>query len=133
MVHYGYYLGNHGGLIRLPRPPLVSVQSVVYTDPNGVQHTLTANTDYWVDTLGVFGSIRTKRAIETEHNNPSAVVITYTAGYGATADLVPADAKQAIRMLVAHWYQNREATGSNTFDIPLGYDSLVDGLRVISV
>jgi uncharacterized phiE125 gp8 family phage protein len=36
----------------------------------------------------------------------SPVVVTYTAGYGGAAD-VPDAAKQAIKLAVAHWYENR--------------------------
>ena len=38
------------------------------------------------------------------------LVIDYTAGYGAAAD-VPADLKQAVLALVAYWYENRDLRG----------------------
>ena len=36
------------------------------------------------------------------------VEIAFTAGYGATAADVPTPLKQAILLLVAHWFENRE-------------------------
>ena len=36
------------------------------------------------------------------------IEIAFTAGYGATAADVPAPLKQAILLLVAHWFENRE-------------------------
>ncbi|MBX4894914.1 head-tail connector protein [Rhizobium bangladeshense] len=34
-------------------------------------------------------------------------------------ETVPADLKQAALALVAHFYENREATGVNLFEVPL--------------
>ncbi|MFD1744056.1 head-tail connector protein [Rhizobium helianthi] len=38
---------------------------------------------------------------------------------------VPDDLKQAVRALVAHWYENREATGENLFEAPFGVWEIV--------
>lgn len=58
-----------------------------------------------------------------------AVRVTFTAGY-ANAAAVPARAKQAIKMLVGHWYQNRElATDRQTKGVELAYERLIAGLR----
>jgi uncharacterized phiE125 gp8 family phage protein len=102
-----------GADIVLPRAPLVSVQSVVYRDGNGDAVTMTANTDYRVSTSVVPGRIRrpvlatawpTARAID------DAITISFTAG-AATA---PATAKQAILLLVGHWFENRESVVTGT-------------------
>ena len=44
-----------------------------------------------------------------------------------TYDAAPADLKQAILMLAAHWYENREATivGVSSNLVPFGYQDLV--------
>ncbi|MBP2445946.1 head-tail connector protein [Rhizobium leguminosarum] len=34
-------------------------------------------------------------------------------------DTVPADLHQAVLLLLGHWYENREATGSNLFEVPM--------------
>ncbi|MGO7541858.1 head-tail connector protein [Rhizobium ruizarguesonis] len=34
-------------------------------------------------------------------------------------ETVPADLKQAVLALVAHFYENREATGVNLFEVPM--------------
>ena len=59
--------------------------------------------------------------------------IERTLGY-AIADrfpAVPADLKQAILMLAAHWYENREATlvGVTGQTIPLGVRDITDSYR----
>ncbi len=43
-----------------------------------------------------------------------AISITFEAGYGADATDVPADLVQAIRLLVAHFYEHREGAGEAT-------------------
>lgn len=35
-------------------------------------------------------------------------------------DAPPADIKHAILALMAHYYENREATGENVFEVPMG-------------
>lgn len=35
-------------------------------------------------------------------------------------DAPPSDLKQAVLALVGHWYENREATGENLFEAPMG-------------
>lgn len=35
-------------------------------------------------------------------------------------DVMPADIKHVILALMAHWYENREATGENIFEVPMG-------------
>jgi hypothetical protein len=53
------------------------------------------------------------------------LVIDYTAGYGAAAD-VPADLKQAVLALVGYWYENRDLAAAAT---PVGLDRLLAGYR----
>lgn len=44
---------------------------------------------------------------------------------------VPADLKEAVTMLAAHWYENREATlvGVSMVPVPLGFDDLIRSHR----
>lgn len=39
--------------------------------------------------------------------------------------IAPADLKEAVLALVGHWYENREATGSNLFEAPLSVWDIV--------
>jgi uncharacterized phiE125 gp8 family phage protein len=49
----------------------------------------------------------------------NAVVVQFTAGYGDAADDVPQRVKQAMLLLIGHWYEHREAvlTGSISKEI----------------
>lgn len=102
--------------IVVPRPPLQSVTSIEYYDSAGVQQTLAAD-QYQVDTFIEPGEILPAAGTSwpsTKSGLINAVEITYVAGYGASASYVDARVKQVIKLLVAHWYANREAlVGAN--------------------
>lgn len=112
----------------LPYPPEVEVISVVYIDPEGDEQTWPFPTPlYWDDLPAVRG-------------RPGDIRIRYRAGYGAfdTADppvwtnAAPAPIKVAIMMLVAQWYENREAAvvGATPEDMPNSVKALVNPYRV---
>lgn len=100
------------GKILLPRPNLLSVTSIVYKDTAGASQTLSAAL-YQVDDKsepGVVMPAPDEEWPETEDGRLNAVTVTYTAGYGAAASDVDPLAVQAIKILVGHWYENRETT-----------------------
>ena len=47
------------------------------------------------------------------------------AGYGATSANVPELLRQGVLMLVAHWYEHREAVGQYGAEVPLAVDSIL--------
>jgi uncharacterized phiE125 gp8 family phage protein len=110
--------------IELPRPPLQSVTSVKYTDSAGTETTLTADTDYIVDTDGPIGRIvlpygKSWPAVTLYTVNP--IKIRYVAGYTT----IPAMYRQAILLLVGHWYENREVVGQVTGKMEIAVDALL--------
>ena len=64
---------------------------------------------------------------------PGAIEIDITAGYGALAADVPSPLRHAIRMLVAHWYEQRGAVGGvrAADTVPLGFAALVAPYRIL--
>lgn len=63
----------------------------------------------------------------------AAVEIDLTAGYGDRAADVPAPIRQAMRLLVAHWYENREPAlvGHEVTRIPLTVSDLLQSYRQV--
>lgn len=126
-----YFLDDWPGIseIVLPKPPLQSVTSVVYTDSDGNDNTWSSS-EYAVDTDNEPGAV----VLGYNESYPSGtldvvnpITVTYVAGYGAAA-AVPWIFKQAILLLVGHWYENREAivlTGAVPKEIPLAVKSLL--------
>lgn len=96
-------------LIRLPRPPLVSVTSVKYYDSSGVEQTL-ATSEYLVDASSPYGRIslapnKSWPAIQTRMN---AVTIRFVAGYGSVA-AIPEPIRNAMKLVLGDLYRHREA------------------------
>lgn len=104
--------GNVGPSIVLPLPKLQSVTSVKYVDMSGTQQTLSTGR-YVVDVISQPGRITPVywQTWPTIRPQTGAVEVVYVAGY-ADAASVPEATKTAIKMLVAHWYRNREAVGT---------------------
>lgn len=114
--------------IELPRPPLQSVSKIEYYGTDDTKHTL-ATTVYGVDSNSTPGAVRLKynQAWPTTALRPySAICVTYVAGWTA-ADSVPKTIKQAVQLLVGHWFDNREAAISGTIsrEIDFGVRSLL--------
>lgn len=124
------------GLIRVPRPPLISVQSVKYYDANATLQTFAA-ASYQVNIRPAPGTIRPVVSAVwplTEYDRDNAVEIAFTAGW-ASAATVPASIKQAVCMLASHWYENREASivGTISKETELGVKMLLAPFRAACV
>ncbi len=129
--------GKNGTVIKLSRPPIVSVSSVKYFDVDGTQQTLVADTDYQVDVLSEPGRLAPAPSmfwpsVQAERLNP--IEIIYIAGYGA-AGAVPQGIKQALLLLVAHWYERRETVlvGSVSKELEFTTKSLLINDRIPEV
>lgn len=112
--------------IELYRNPNPSVTSIQYIDTAGNTQTLDP-TLYVVDPYIVPALVLPAytKFWPTTRWHINDVTVTYTAGYGAMKD-VPDETKQAILLLVSHWYWNREATGTATDQIEFSVKALLD-------
>lgn len=112
-------------VIRLPRPPLVSVSSIKYDDTAGTEQTLSTSY-YVVDASQEPGRVALAygQVWPCTYEQIGAVRITYVAGFGG-ASTVPETIKQAMHLLIAHWFQNREAVGSVGGPVAMAVDSLL--------
>lgn len=122
-----------GDVMELPLPPLISVTSIKYYDTAGVESTF-ASASYQLDTASAPARI----ALADGYSWPSTslrtingVAIRFVAGYGSLGSDVPPTLRQAVLLLTAHLYENREATSNNIYLLPLGIDALTWPYRVI--
>lgn len=116
----------------LPRPPVISITEVAYTDGSGVSQAL-ADESYVFEAHPIEPYLLPIYATDwpIARDFAGAVRITYQAGYGA-ADAVPEAIKQAIRLLVADLYENRsnEVAGTIISAKKLSAERLLGPYRV---
>lgn len=130
------------GTILLPRSPVISVASVQYLDQNG---SLTAvdpsiyQTDLYSEPprlLPVFGSIWPI----AKYGTVNSVLIEYDAGYAPSSDSptdyganVPQAIKSAMKLMIGHWYQNRNAVvldNVQALEVPFGAKALLGAYEI---
>ena len=129
-----------GDYIQIPRPPLIGVASVVYYATGGTAATMTAG-NYYVDTASEPGRVHLGygETWPSETLRPAnGVAVTFTAGYGSVPTAVPTEIKQALKLLVGHMYENREATMTQRFggqvgELPYAVEALLTLDRVIPI
>lgn len=108
------------GDLKLPLTPLISVDEVAYVDAAGTPQVM-PSTDYFVDDTSLHPWIIPNAGWPVAMATANAVQVKFTAGYGPTAADVPKPIVQAIKLIAAHWYQNREsATADVQSEISFG-------------
>ncbi|WP_338722958.1 phage head-tail connector protein [Devosia sp. XK-2] len=117
-----------GGTAKLPVSPLISVTAITATDDNGGSHDIAlaqflSEPDRLIVPRVVVGmpALQERQGLE----------IDYVAGYGTAPGDVPADLRQALLGLVAHWYEHRDAVivaGSGAI-VPPGFNRAVAGYK----
>ena len=131
-----YYLDKFPSddFFELPRPPLQSVTSIIYKDSAGASTTMTLTTQYLVDSDRTVGRIVLPYGVTwpsfTAYTvNP--ITVKYVCGYYAS-NLIPKAIKQAMLLLIGHWYENREAVlvGTVSKTIEFAVQALLSQYRV---
>ena len=132
---YQLTLDEFSDAMELPRPPLDSVTSIAYIDEDGNSQILDSSI-YSVDTGVEPGLVRLayNQSWPAIRSTPNAVTITYIAGYGGPV-AVPAVCKHAIKLLVGHWYENREdvvvSDRVRVIKVPTSVETLLWAVRTL--
>jgi uncharacterized phiE125 gp8 family phage protein len=118
----------------VPVAPLISVEAVTVYDAAGDPH-LVDDADYEVDTVTVPGRIVLSAAVPIATRQVNGIEIEVTAGYGPSSLDVPAALRQAVMMLVAHWYEHRGIVGHDNAGAvpPVGFEALIAPHRILSL
>ncbi|WP_421907172.1 head-tail connector protein [Mameliella sp.] len=115
---------------RLPVGPVQAVTEVTVVDAYGAATTIDP------------GSYRLQKDLFDPKLRPTgtrlpgvptggSVEIRFDAGYGAAFDAVPADLRQAVLMLAAHYYEYRSDTALSQGCMPFGVTSLIARYRPV--
>ena len=119
-----------------PHAPLQSVTSIAYTDADGDSQTW-ASSGYDVDTTSFVGRIVPGygESYPGTRDEIDAVTVTYVAGYGAASTDVPDTTIHAIKLMVAHWHENREPVISGTIiaPVPMTAEALINIEKIVTV
>lgn len=116
----------------LPRSPVQSITSISYVDSDG-------NTQTWSSANYVLSGSMEPARVSLAYNamwptvrpQPNAVTIVYESGYGDAGSDVPKVIKQALLLLIGHWFEHRsEVDNGNLKSIPMAVESLLNAYRV---
>lgn len=127
-----------GRMIELPFAPVQSVTSIKSTDQDGAE-TTQDNTEYIVDVVTTRARIVLKEDFDwpdpdVDLQEANAVKIQFIVGFGDDDTDVPGNLRSAVKLLVGHLYENREAVslrpGSSFQTLPMGYDALIAPFRL---
>jgi len=114
--------------IEVPVSKTISVESITFKDVNGETVTLPGD-QYSIDVNTVPARIVPANGGTWPYINsysPGSIEIIFKAGEW-DADTVPVSVKQAMLLLIGHWYTNREAvTDKAITTLPLAVDALLE-------
>lgn len=115
---------SFGRLDRLPFGPVISVESVEYTDAAGIEQTVDPDR-YEISEGGL--TLTEASSWPAARAGAEAVRVRYQAGY----ETVPQAVVQAVLLLVAQWYRVRSAVnvGNIVSSLPNGVEALLSPYR----
>lgn len=121
--------------IKIPLPPLIEVVSIKYDDSAGVEQTIDDG-DYTVDNVTEPGWVLPRSAWPSALDAVNSVRVRFRAGY-VNADSpveprVPSAIKNAILILMAENFRNREASviGASIAKVPWSAEQLLRRYRI---
>lgn len=122
--------------IPLPFPPVIGNLAITYTDQASAPQIL--DTALYKLIGGGSGISRVVPVFgqnwPSAQNSPESVSIQWDAGYGDTADKVPAPLRHAILLIVGHLYENRQSVVVDAsriaIQLPQGVEALISAYRV---
>ncbi len=98
-----------GTVIKLPRPPLISITKVATLDEDDVE-TEYVSSNYYVITGAIPGQLVLKQSVSEPTNTErdyGGFLIRYKAGYGDTAEDIPGPFREGIKVWASIAYSNR--------------------------
>jgi uncharacterized phiE125 gp8 family phage protein len=121
------------GRIALRLAPLQSVVTARVYDAAGAAHALDSGT-FVVDAAASVLAWP-PWAVPAPGREAAGIEIDVVAGYGDAGGDVPETLRQAVRLLIAHWYENRAlvAPGQQVAALPATVEALLAPYRVVSL
>lgn len=117
--------------LRLLLNPVREIESVTYHDSDGDQQTLDPSAyALRADGGGAYVDLAPGQSWPAVASRVDAISVTYEAGY----DEAPEPIRQAMLLLMGHWYDNRQGvvTGTIATEVPLAVDALLSPYRRVT-
>ena len=119
-----------GDTFPLYRSPLVSIESISYYPPDSATLTVMDSAAYRAITTTEPGMVQIIGDLPPVDSRPDAIQIAFTAGY-PEPELAPPILRHAIKMLVAHYYENRlQVAFAGSSEIPFGVSNLLENQKI---
>lgn len=124
-----------GGIVPLLPVPLIEVEAVRVFRADGGADAIDPEI-FALDKVSAPARLGfTPGALPAPGRAFAGIEFDIVAGYGEEADAVPAPLRQAIRLLVAHWHENRAlvAASGEVASVPASVAALIAPFRVLSL
>ncbi len=121
-----------GGMVEIPLRPVQTISAVRVLAADGMPTTLDP-TSYFLEGKGLPPRlVAVNGSLPAPSRVAAGIEIDVTAGFGASAADVPQPVKQALLLLIAHWFEHRDwiEIGSPETRIPPGVADLIAPYRV---
>lgn len=119
-----------GRVLRLPVPPVQTVTAVRVADAAGVFSVFPAS-NYLLDLSEEPARLVFTGDVPAPGRTVAGIEVDVVAGYGATADAVPAALRQAVMLLACRWYRHRGTEPDGT--IPADVGAIIESYRVVGL
>ncbi|MBY5932968.1 head-tail connector protein [Tateyamaria omphalii] len=116
--------------VALPVAPVVAVTAAALVDRAGVEAPVSGDA-HWLERDAHRPRVRSVGAALPTIPAAGALIVSFTAGYGAVWSEVPADLAQAVMLLAAHYYEFRNETSLSEGCMPFGVTSLIERYKPI--
>ena len=114
----------------LPVAPVAGIVRMVLVGRDGAE-TDVSSSAYWLEQDMQQPRLRASGAWLPAIPQACSVRIEFDAGYGAVWDMLPADLRQAVLLLAAHYYEYRDETALSAGCMPFGVSSLLERYRAL--
>ncbi len=119
-----------GVWLRLEMGPALAITGVSWVDGAGAEH-VEDPAAYELVAVGEEAWVRSDAwPTAADVARPDAIRVKYECGMADTPANVPSEIKTAILLLVAHWYEHREAVAESAMaEVPVGVGDLIERWR----
>ncbi|WP_298971449.1 head-tail connector protein [uncultured Roseobacter sp.] len=114
----------------LPVAPISALSRLSTVARDGTQVEIDAR-QYWLERDSQRPRLRSVGACLPVIPQGGSAVVEFEAGYGPTWDVLPADLRQAVLLLAAHYYEYRHETSLSDGCMPFGVSSLIERYKVL--